>query len=88
MTRFSHTVMRPNTRRASGTSEMPRRTTSPVDRPLIFSPSNVTLPDRGRTMPRIVFIVVDLPEALPPSRHTISPALTSRLTPFSAMICP
>ena len=30
-------------------------------------------PACGRTRPRIVFIVVDLPEALPPSRQTISP---------------
>ena len=35
-------------------------------------------------MPRIVFIVVDLPEALPPSRHTISPLRTSMVTPRSA----
>jgi hypothetical protein len=36
----------------------------------------------------MVFIVVDLPEALPPSRHTISPWFTVRLMPFSAGIEP
>ena len=34
----------------------------------------MTSPLVGITMPRIVFIVVDLPEALPPSRQTISPS--------------
>ncbi len=85
---FSQTVMRPNTRRASGTSEMPRRTMSPVLKPLMVSPSNETEPERGRTMPRMVFIVVDLPDALPPRRHTISPAETSRVIPLSAIIGP
>ena len=32
----------------------------------------MTVPVVGRTMPMIVFIVVDLPQALPPSRQTIS----------------
>jgi hypothetical protein len=67
---------------------MPRRTMSPVGRPLRRSPSNSTVPVCGRTRPRIVFMVVDLPEALPPSRHTISPRRTSRLMPLSAMIGP
>jgi hypothetical protein len=31
-------------------------------------------PRVGWTLPMIAFIVVDLPEALPPSRQTISPA--------------
>ena len=38
-------------------------------------PSNRTSPRLGTTTPMIAFIVVDLPEALPPSRHTISPCL-------------
>jgi hypothetical protein len=33
-------------------------------------------------------MVVDLPEALPPSRHTISPLSKAMLTPFSARIGP
>ena len=36
-------------------------------------PSKITLPRVGRTTPMIVFMVVDLPDALPPSRATISP---------------
>src|SRR3954467_13311394 len=86
--RFSHTVIRPKTRRASGTSEMPRRTISPVDSPSRRFPSNSTVPACGRTMPRIVFIVVDFPEALPPSRQTISPAWTSSVTPLRAGMGP
>ena len=39
------------------------------------SPANYTLPFRGCTMPSTVFSVVDLPEALPPSRHTSSPGV-------------
>ncbi len=35
------------------------------------------VPSLGLTIPRIVFIVVDLPEALPPSRQTISPSYSS-----------
>ncbi len=38
------------------------------------APSNATLPERGVARPRMTFIVVDLPLALPPSRRTISPA--------------
>ena len=37
------------------------------------SPSKLTDPVVGRTIPIIVFMVVDLPLALPPSRQTISP---------------
>ena len=86
--RFSRTVMRPNSRRASGTSEMPRPTIDCVGSRSMRSPPNCTLPERARTMPRIVFIVVDLPEALPPSRQTISPASMLMLTSFSARIGP
>ncbi len=39
------------------------------------SPSNYTLPFRGCTIPSTVFSVVDLPDALPPSRQTSSPRL-------------
>ena len=41
---------------------------------------------RGLTRPMMVFIVVLLPDALPPSRQTISPCLTSSDTPPSAII--
>ena len=67
--------MRGNTRRASGTGAMPRRTISRgrqrVDR---LALDRSRCPRAGRTRPRIVFIVVDLPDALPPSSDTISPS--------------
>jgi hypothetical protein len=80
--------MRPKIRRASGTSEMPRLTMASVGSPSIRWPSNSTVPWRGRTMPRMVFIVVDFPEALPPRRQTISPACTSRSMAFRTWIGP
>jgi hypothetical protein len=39
-------------------------------------------------MPRIVFIVVDFPDALPPRRQTISPGRTSRSMAFRTWIGP
>ena len=65
--------MRGNSRRASSTGTMPRRTRSLVASFSIATPSNITEPVVGRTTPMMVFIVVDLPQALPPSRLTISP---------------
>ena len=65
--------MRGNSRRASSTGAMPRRTRSLVASFSIGWPSNTTLPRAGRTTPMMVFIVVDLPQALPPSNDTISP---------------
>ena len=53
---------------------MPRRTRSAVLTPLSDWSSNRISPRLGETVPMIAFIVVDLPEALPPSRQTISPA--------------
>ena len=65
--------MRGNSRRASSTGAMPRRTRSLVGMSWISAPSNSTRPLAGRTTPMMVFMVVDLPLALPPSRQTISP---------------
>ena len=48
-----------------------------VGRPVIGAPSSITAPERGFTRPRITFMVVDLPLALPPSRQTIWPRPTS-----------
>ena len=73
---FSRTLMSANSRRASGTEPMPRRTICGVVRPISEAPSNVTSPERGFTRPRMIFIVVDLPLALPPSRQTIWPRPT------------
>ena len=74
---FSRTLMSANSRRASGTEAMPRRTICGVVRPSIEAPSKITSPERGRTRPRMIFIVVDLPLALPPSRQTMWPRGTS-----------
>jgi hypothetical protein len=51
-------------------------------------PSNSIRPERARGRPKIVIIRVDLPAPLAPIRATISPALMSRSTPFSASILP
>ena len=64
--------MRGNTRRPSGTGAMPRFTISLVRRAWIGSPLKCTVPSVGRTRPSTVFMVVDLPEALPPRSETIS----------------
>ena len=72
--------MSPNSRRASGTAAMPRRTRCGVGSAVTSAPSKRTVPARGRSSPRISFIVVDLPLALPPSRLTICPRRTSKFT--------
>ena len=77
-----------NRRRFSGTIAMPRPMRWLVERVVTSSPLNVIVPLRERTMPRIVLSVVDLPEALPPSRHTSSPSFTSRLRSWRMWICP
>jgi len=69
--------MAPNRRRASGTEPTPRRTICGVAKPVIVWPSRMTSPERGFKRPRITFMVVDLPLALPPSRQTIWPRATS-----------
>ena len=74
---FSRTLMSANSRRASGTEAMPRRTICGVVSPISEAPSKVTSPERGFTRPRMIFMVVDLPLALPPSRQTICPRPTS-----------
>jgi len=66
--------MRGNRRRPSGTGAIPRLTISLVRSAWIGSPRKLTVPSLGRTSPSTVFIVVDLPEALPPSSETISPS--------------
>lgn len=73
---FSRTLISPNNRRASGTEAMPRRTICGVVSPISEAPSNVTSPERGFTRPRMIFIVVDLPLALPPSRQAMWPRPT------------
>src|SRR5438046_10362480 len=48
--------------------------------PSIRAPSNVTVPERGRSAPAMDFSSVDLPAPLAPATQTISPLATSRLT--------
>ena len=79
MTRFSLTVIFPKSRRPSGTIVKPRETTWGVVSVSMRSPSKMTSPSYGDTIARIVFSVVDLPAALGPSKHTISPGRASRL---------
>src|SRR5690606_26223872 len=51
-------------------------------------PSNVTLPSSGCIRPSAMRPSVDLPEPLSPTRATISPALTVRLTDLTAAKVP
>ncbi len=81
ISRFSRTVMPPNSRRASGTLPMPARMMAGVDRAVMSCPAKRTWPALGCSRPRITFIVVDLPLALPPSRQTIWPGCTARVSP-------
>ena len=80
--RFSRTVICPNSRRFSGTIARPLAIRWATGQRVTSSPSSMTRPERGRTSPRIVFSVVDFPDALPPSRHTSSPASTDSSTPL------
>ena len=77
-----------NSRRASGTGATPMAMIFPVDSPSIRSPAKYMAPDTGFTSPRMVFIVVVFPDALPPRRETTSPSKTSRLTSFRILIEP
>ena len=44
----------------------------------VLAARGARVPVRGLTIPRIVFSVVDFPDALPPSRQTSSPSRTTR----------
>ena len=74
--RFSSTLIGANRRRFSGTIAIPRAMRKLVFFVVMSSRSNSTRPALGLTMPRQVFSVVDLPDALPPSRQTSSPGYT------------
>src|SRR3972149_8477419 len=50
-------------------------------KPFISLPLNITRPDLGRSKPEIVRITVDLPAPFGPTKQTISPLSTCRLTP-------
>src|ERR1022692_656652 len=68
------------------TSETPRRIASAG---LVGDwPSIDTVPASGWCTPAAIFMSVDLPAPLPPSRPTISPGATSKSTPRSARTPP
>src|SRR5437773_9570139 len=82
--KFSSTVNRGKIRRASGTIAIPWATRREVFQLVMSWPSYQTEPLAGRTEPMTVFMVVALPDALPPNRQTISPRRISMLTSRSA----
>ena len=56
---------------------MPRAVMTCCAMPSMRVPSNVTVPERGRSAPAIDFNSVDLPAPLAPATQTISPLATS-----------
>ena len=78
--RLSCTDMLGQTSRPCGTWAMPWRTTLSGERPAHSRPSNRIEPPLGVTRPDSVFSIVVLPDPLPPSRATILPAGTSKVT--------
>src|SRR5205085_1041669 len=56
--------------------------------PIVSVPSNVIEPRRRPTMPMIDFSVVVFPAPLRPSSVTVSPARTSKSTPYSTCDSP
>src|SRR5579884_2976902 len=88
MRRLSSTDSAGKRPRPSGTSEMPRRATRSPRMRVMSRPSNHTVPEDGRRRPPMVLSSVVLPAPLGPSRATISPASTSRLTSLTAAIWP
>ena len=56
--------------------------------PTITSPPSRTVPWVGVSAPAMVMSVVDLPAPLGPTRVTISPSFTVRLTPRTAGMRP
>ena len=67
---------------------MPARTISAGVSPWMGRPSQSTSPAKGWTRPRMLFMVVDLPDALPPSRQTSSPSPTVSETSQSTCTWP
>ena len=80
--------MRGKMRRPSGDCAMRSRAISCVGSAVMSRPSKMIVPSRARGLPKIVIIRVDLPAPLAPISATISPSLTSRSTPLSAMMLP
>jgi hypothetical protein len=80
--------MRGKMRRPSGDCAMRKCAISWVGTSVMSRPSYRIWPARARGLPKIVIISVDLPAPLAPISATISPALISTSTPFSASILP
>ena len=85
---FSLTERPGNTRRPSGTWEIPSRTIASGPRPAIDLPSNRISPAAGLVSPEIARSVVDLPAPLAPSKVTTCPSSTLIETPRKASISP
>ena len=81
---FSSAVRLPNSLRPSGTSTTPDRARWWSGCPVMSVPSSVMPPRHGRSAPAIVISSVVLPAPFAPTRATVSPAASSRLTPNSA----
>ena len=88
ISRFSPTDISGNTRRASGTMASPASTRRAGLQRSTRRPSSSIAPRATGKVPMMVFIVVLLPDAFPPSRHTISPRRTSSSTSKSAWTGP
>ena len=86
--KFSSTVRSPKRSRACETCTTPRRNVACGGCPWIGLPSSSIRPSVGCTNPLIVLRIVDLPLPLAPSRETISPSPTCRLTPRNTMLLP
>src|SRR5262249_16079713 len=78
------TLMRGKMRRPSGDCAMPSRTMRFVGSPSSRWPLKLTVPRRGRTVPRIVRSAVVLPAPLAPISVTISRGATDSEMPRSA----
>ena len=75
-------------RRPSGTRAIPARMISWVGRPWISWPSKTMRPPPAAASPVMARSVVVLPEPLAPSKVTIRPRGTLKLTPSTALMAP
>src|SRR5581483_892841 len=85
--RFCRTVRSGKIARSSGTYPSPRRATSCALSPRISWLRKRTEP-RAETRPMIALMLVERPTPLRPSRATISPGSTRKLTPWRTWLLP
>ena len=81
---FSNTVIDANVRGVCITIPIPLRRTRCAGRRSIESPSNVMVPEVGRSRPAIAFSRVLFPAPLGPTTATISPSSISNVIPSTA----